>query len=364
MQLETRMSAVAFAAGGKPLARRARWLGWLLRHACFQRVRLLGPQPLARPARLVIASHRNGALDGYIGLACFPRTQFLTSVQLLRHPLLRWMFDGLPVIRAKDKARYGAWRDSFDDPVDAACAQLRAVGDLLVFPEGSSEWGHRPLPYHRGASRIARRMLEEGVPVQVVPLGLHYPTPDRFRSSVDVLLGSPILLPTRMPDEDDRHWESRIHINLMSALDAVSVNCPDAISFETARAHAAARETAGEPYALAFLDAQQRLQAGQTVPVPATPPRPPLWPWDVAAVAVFMLLAAPVLLAGWLVGRRADARNTVSLFRCIGALVIAPLWLAALLLALWLWPLPLLLALPLAALGWWRWPRVMHRSQA
>lgn len=352
----------AFPPGGKPVALHVRVLARLLRGFYFGRVRVLGkPAPIGT-ARLVVSSHRNGALDGLVVLKAFPRTQGLVSIQLLRHPLLRWLFDGLAVIREKDRAKYGMHRIAFASPVDAGCAQLRVGGDLLIFPEGSSEWGFQPLPYQRGAARIARCMLDEKMPLQVIPLGLHYCAPDRFRSSVDLLLGEPVTLPPRHADESDREWELRIHQAITAALDAVSVNCSDQAGFDAACARAATMDDRGQPYALAFIEAQERLRAGEA-PSPSTPKAGPRrWPWDCVAIAAFLLLAAPVLLAGRYAGRKADARNTVSFFRVVGGAAAALLWLPCLLLATLFQPWPLLVLWPLAALGWWRWPRMMHRE--
>ncbi|MDN5758435.1 MAG: hypothetical protein L0H59_07860, partial [Tomitella sp.] len=39
--------------------------------------------------RLIISSHRNGAIDGHQVLAAFPRAQFLISIQLIRSWFLR-----------------------------------------------------------------------------------------------------------------------------------------------------------------------------------------------------------------------------------------------------------------------------------
>ncbi|MHB1059256.1 MAG: 1-acyl-sn-glycerol-3-phosphate acyltransferase [Rhodanobacter sp.] len=361
MSARSRPAPAPIAAGGRPL----RWwipaLARLLRGFYFSRVRIVGarqqPSP-RRGGRLIVSSHRNGAIDGYTVLRAFPGVQGLVSIQLLSHPLLRWMFDGIAVVREKDRERHGVRRGAFANPVDAGCAQLRAGGDLVIFPEGSSEWGWQPLPYQRGAARIARTLLAEDASLEVVPLGLHYQAPDRFRSRVEVLVGAPVALPAREADEADRDWERRIHQAIAAALDAVSVNCADADSFAAAEAEATARAAAGEPYALAFIDAQHHPQAR-----PA-PPRLRIraWPWDWLAVAAFMLLAAPVLLVGRFAGGKADARNTVSFFRIVGGLVAAVLWLPCLLLATWLWPAPLLALWLLAALGWWRWPHVMHRD--
>jgi hypothetical protein len=70
-------------------------------------------------------------------------------------------------------------------------------------------------------------LLEDGVTPQVVPL--FYRQPDGFRSEVDIMPGKPADLPPRLPDAHPRRWEKR----LLAALDAVSVDCPDARSFAT-----------------------------------------------------------------------------------------------------------------------------------
>lgn len=364
---ETRTSARAHAGpltpcSGRPMRWRVRLLAALLRSFYFAEVRIVGAhhQPVpARGGRLIISSHRNGAIDGYMVLKAFPGVQGLISIQLLQHPLLRWMFDGIAVVRDKDRERHGVQRATFARPVDAGCAHLRAGGDLVIFPEGSSEWGFQPLPYQRGAARIVQTLLSEEVSVEVVPLGLHYRAPDQFRSAVEILVGEPVDLPPRLAGETSRDWERRLHQTMADALDAVSVKCPDAATFALAEAAAAASAATGRSYALAFVDAQQHPQP----PLPSPqPPRPR--PWDGLAVAAFLLLAAPVLLAGRVAGGKADARNTVSLFRITGGGVAALIWLPCLLLATAWCPTLLLPLWPLAVFGWWRWPRVMHRSWA
>src|SRR5690606_36330869 len=183
---------------GHPLPAWHRMMSWLLRGFQFGRVVVSGARerPSAlRGGRLVLASHRNGAIDGYQVLRAFPGIQFLASVQLLRNRFLRLMFTGIPVVRGKDRARYGIERAAFDDPGAAACAHLRAGGAIAVFPEGTSEWGHRPQPYRAGAARIARVLADEGFDLEVVPVGLFYSAPDRFRSLAEVRVGAPVALP-------------------------------------------------------------------------------------------------------------------------------------------------------------------------
>lgn len=347
---------------GRPLPWRVRVVAALLRGFYFGRVRITGDRSAparSAAARLLVSSHRNGAIDGYLVLRAFPAASGLVSVQLLKHPVLRWLFGGIVVVREKDRARFRITRRAFSDPVAAGCAHLRAGGDLVVFPEGSSEWGYQPLPYQRGAARMARVLLEEGAHFEVIPLGLHYARPDAFRSRAEVLVGTPLALPSRLPDESGRTFELRLHAAIGAALDAVSVHCPDADTFARVEAAARAEAADGRSYAQAFIAAQANPPA-----VCTACPRARCWPWDGLAVAGFCVLLAPVLLAAWLAGRRADARNTVTLFRMVAGVLAALLWLPCLAWLAWRWPLPAAGWALLAAWGWWRWPRCVRGEAA
>jgi hypothetical protein len=362
----------------KTMARQSfsRLSGWrrgliaLMRGFYFRRVALAGalpPRVAGRP-RFLLISHRNGAIDGYVALAACPEAQFALSAQLLRHPLLRLMFAGIPIVREKDRQRYGMARGDFADPFDAACAHLKSGGTLAFFPEGSSEWGHRPQPYQAGCARIVRRLLEEGVTPQVVPLGLFYRCPDKFRSEVEIMPGEPVDLPPRLPDEHPRRWEKRLLAAMGAALDAVSVNCPDAQCFprveELADAAAAGDAECLPPpapgrdasfsYARAFLYWQE---AARHFPLPevSLPKRRAAW-WALPCMAVFCLLLAPVLLIGKWAGGKADGRNTVSFFRFLGGFAAALVWLPVLLVLFLLFPLPVGIAAIFAWAGWRLWP--------
>lgn len=352
---------------GTPLSRWRRWLITVARTVYFGRVRVVGPGLPAGPPGpcLVLASHRNGAIDGFQVLAARPRAQFLVSVQLLRNPLLRVLFTGIPVVRRRDVERYGLDPSTVTDPVEAGCAHLRAGGDLAIFPEGTSEWGHGPQPYHRGAARILCRLLDQGVAPVVLPLGLHYSTPDAFRSRAEVYVGASVHVPPR-EGRGDEEWEEAVAQALGRALDAVSVDCPDEQAFLGAQAAALDRARRGESYAEAFLAEQARQVAtagphrpatgpsGQTAyPVDATRSGRPA-PTDAVRVLGLALLWLfwPVLLVGHLAGTRADARNTVSFFRIVAGLAAAAAWLPVLLVTAFVVPAVVGAGLACAALGW------------
>lgn len=295
-----------------------------MRRAYFGSVRVSGaPEPARVRPRIVLASHRNGALDGAVVQAAFPWAQFLVSMQLMRGPL-RLLVTGIPVIRQRDVERYRMDRSTVTDPVSASIDHIVAGGDLVIFPEGTSEWGHAPGTYHRGAAMIWCRLQQAGVEVDVIPLGLMYSAPERFCSLADMWRGSALELPGPGDDEDSE-WERRVHEAMMRNLDAVSVHCPDPETFDRVQRRATERARAGESFAAAFLEEQDqaRRRARDSGPEPEhEPARRGLgagahsWPRRIGLALHWLL--APVLLAAWSAGRAADARNTVSFFRVLG----------------------------------------------
>lgn len=303
--------------------------------------------------RLYLASHRNGAIDGCALASAAPGAHFLVSAQLLRHPLLRLLFTGIPVVRPKDVERYGMDPSEITDPVTAGVRHLAAGGDLVVLPEGTSEWSHAPQPYRKGAARILAACRAQGVDVEVVPVGLFYSAPDRYRSRVEVLLGDPVPLPDDGPSPGtvaspgpshaagapavppvpsphpspvdaatpDPAEVDRIHEIFSAALDAVSVDCPDEQSFQAVLSAAGADARAGEGFTESFLHHQRQARVGRP-PLPGPPA--PRWP-RVLGLALQAPIA-PVLLTAWAVGKKADAVNTVSFFRVLGGTGAALLW--------------------------------------
>ncbi|PNL17648.1 MULTISPECIES: hypothetical protein [Micrococcus] len=290
--------------------------------------------------RLYLASHRNGAIDGCALAFAAPGAQFLVSAQLLRHPLLRLLFTGIPVVRPKDVERYGMDPAEVADPVTAGVRHLAAGGDLVVLPEGTSEWSHAPQPYRKGAARILAACRAQGVDVEVVPVGLFYSAPDRYRSRVEVLLGDPVPLPddgtsasdaaspgpSRAPvpgagGAPDPAEVDRIHQVLSTALNEVSVDCLDDQSFHAVLTAAGADARAAEGFTESFLHHQRQARADRP-PLPGAPA--PRWPRVLGLTLQAPI--APVLLTAWAVGKKADAVNTVSFFRVLGGAGAALLW--------------------------------------
>ena len=375
---------------------------------------ILGTPCRDRPT-LYLLSHRNGAIDGIVYQKALGDTPSLISVQLLRGPL-RLLFDGIPVVRGKDRARYGIPADAVAAPVAAAIAQLRAGGSLALYPEGTSDWGYRPLPYHSGMAVIVAQLRAAGADFVVQPAAAYYSKPDGFRSRVSLNMGAPFT-----PQGES---VAELQNELAAALDAVSVNCADAAHFNQVQHAAWQAAQQGEDYGAAFLRAQRANHPANigcaSAHRPLTTELPPHAPPITAASAtdippdrgesgdceavvakttptlghvcnlnfpplrsgggtgrgcenrvasafktkckqalatLALCLTCPLIVAGaCLAARAADGRNNTSFFRILGgmagALLQIPLWLAALYLA----PLAGGLWLAAAALTWRTYP--------
>src|SRR5204863_1924352 len=130
----------------------------------------------------------NGAIDGMIYHVIFPRATFLISTQLTRSLFGRLFFTGIPVARDTGEGDRRANAASLTRCVE----QLVAGGELAILPEGTSDLGPRHLPFKPGIAVILSRLLSAGAPVTVVPVGLFYQAPERFRSAATVVIGPPV----------------------------------------------------------------------------------------------------------------------------------------------------------------------------
>lgn len=340
-----------------------RFISWLMR-TLFFRITVTGASVdishVPGRRRIILCSHRNGAVDGYVAHHLFPQAVALISVQLLRQWFLRLMFTGIPVVRAKDKVRYGLIGNEVANPVVAGLQSLDQGKTLMIFPEGSSEWGPHPLPYEKSVGRFIRLALKENEPLEIIPLGLFYCAPDRFRSRVEIQVGEPLLLKA-VPGNHKRAEEARVQEAFTQALDSVSVNCPDEASF--ARVEALAREAylKGESYANAFKRFEGEARAGH-LPAHAieimtiSPHQKKISIAYRLCQAAFYLFFAPMVLTAWWAGQKADARNTVTFFRMLGCVASGLIWLPVLGVLTLLYPLVLPPLLVLSIPGWAFWP--------
>jgi 1-acyl-sn-glycerol-3-phosphate acyltransferase len=142
---------------------------------------------------LLAANHPNSFLDGIILTTLFEQpvhslargdafknkwiNRFLRSIQLL------------PVYRTSE----GTENLSHNYTTFAACQEtFKEKGIVLIFSEGrcENEWHLRPLK--KGTARLATTAWDNGIPLQVLPVGLNYSSFKSFGKEVHIYFGEPI----------------------------------------------------------------------------------------------------------------------------------------------------------------------------
>ena len=235
---------------------------------------------------------------------------------------------------------------------------LRAGGELVILPEGTSSLGPRHLPFKSGAIWLLLDYLKAGgPPLQVVPLGIHYECPWAFRGKVEVVAGSPISteLPADVtPIEKVRLMKRRVQ----SALEEVGINVVSSeyqemiqplayvATLATPRSYfkslkalerAVPERILSEWRSLEPELRQAKLRFHQGAPLFPMGPVPVsllallvIGPVVLAAVA----LNLPPFLAGWIAGKKLpDDRNVISLWKILAGIPVFVLWVVALVLA-------------------------------
>ncbi|MGC4016955.1 MAG: 1-acyl-sn-glycerol-3-phosphate acyltransferase [Luteolibacter sp.] len=281
-----------------------------------------GKLPAEDPV-LVVATHRNGAVDGFLLHALMPELEFMLSAQLTRTWFQRLFFGGIGVKRQKDGGG--------DNHAAIQCCEehLLAGGSLCVFPEGTSALGPQHLPYHSGAARIAIAYWEKsGSCPPIIPIGLHYHDPESFRSSVEVVVGEPLHVSVPSLGACRRAIEE--------GLLKVGANFSDSDHQELAWLRARQETSVYQGLKQMELPPGKESLAGwSSIPrrvrdlaLRATPARPGLLPlWLAPLLVPGIILHLPVLLVAALASRRmADAQNVIALWKILGGTLAAFVW--------------------------------------
>ncbi|MEO5913414.1 MAG: 1-acyl-sn-glycerol-3-phosphate acyltransferase [Luteolibacter sp.] len=320
---------------------------WLCARIYFDRITVLNPELLpADGPVLYVGLHRNGAVDGFIYHQVVPRGVFLISTQLRRSFFARLFFDGIAVARKTDERDAGKNEAALRECVDL----LAGGGALVVFPEGTSSLGPRHLPFKSGAASMALDALAQGVPLTIIPLGIHYERAWVFRSKVEVVVGDSIssMFSDGLSDLGKlKEMKRRMNV----ALEAVGVNFPSAEDQEAAcrLAYAATlgtRRSYFESLKVMENGVPELLSDRWTELSAEFASRPtlrhqgvPLFPgraWGIYAFSLLVLgplvLAGalvnfPPLLLGWLASRKlADDLNVIALWRILVGLPVFVIW--------------------------------------
>lgn len=184
----------------------ARLLRFLL-GVFFRRIVIVGDEQVPAEgdgAAIFAGNHTNSLIDPAIIIAFAGRiVHFAARDGLFQSPILRPVLTALgavPIARRMDRKDGKVDNASAFDKLFDILATGRAIG---IFPEGISHDLSQLQPLKTGAARIAFGVAQRNpdCPVRIVPTGLNYGRPKRFRSSVLVQFGEPITI--------DADWVAR-----------------------------------------------------------------------------------------------------------------------------------------------------------
>ncbi|HEY5947022.1 MAG TPA: lysophospholipid acyltransferase family protein, partial [Kofleriaceae bacterium] len=187
-----------------------RILAWFLRvvtRVFFRQVEVVGLEHVPRTGPVLFAgNHPNSLIDPILIITtCGRKVHFAAKDALFKGRLMRAVLRGLgavPIKRRDDND--GKPRDSTPSvpgaaPVDndaafeAMFAVLTDGGAIGIFPEGLSHDESQLARLKTGAARLALGGAQRATqPIPIVPCGLTFIHPKRFRSRVLVQFGPPV----------------------------------------------------------------------------------------------------------------------------------------------------------------------------
>ena len=184
-----------------------RTLAYISVRVFFRRIEVEGTEnvPGSGPV-LLVPNHPNALVDALMVVISVKRPVSITAKSTLADiPIMRQVLKRTRVILFHRKVDISEGADPSKN-VDSItqCRERLELGEaILIFPEGQSHSEPSLRPLRSGAARIALHYVDAGLDpglyagemsgnLAIVPVGLHFPEKDRFRSDVWVRFGKPI----------------------------------------------------------------------------------------------------------------------------------------------------------------------------
>lgn len=169
----------------------------------FRRFQVHGLEQLrkAKGPLILAVNHPNTFMDPLIVAALTrQRVAFIANGSIFSRftrPIFKYLHV-IPVYRKKDTSDVPLSPADLNKMTFQRCYDyLEAKGTILIFPEGTSEIERRLRELKTGTARIALGAEYENnfqLGLRILPIGLNYSDPTRFRSDVFINIGQPIAL--------------------------------------------------------------------------------------------------------------------------------------------------------------------------
>jgi 1-acyl-sn-glycerol-3-phosphate acyltransferase len=172
--------------------------------AYFRKITINGLENLPKDKPVLLCSnHPTGFIEPCL-MACFlPRVlHFLVRGDLFERPVLKHIListNQIPIYRFRDG--YEKLRNN-RDVMNLSYDKLAMGEAILIFPEASTTEVKYLRPIKKGAARMAieTMKLHPDIDLAVVPIGINYSMPNRWRSFVNINIGKAII--PKLPEDE------------------------------------------------------------------------------------------------------------------------------------------------------------------
>lgn len=212
-----------------------RWITDLAVHIYYRRIEINRPELLKTKGPLLIMSnHPNTLMDPLILAASFKhQVGFLANASIFVNSLVNRVFRFLQVIPVYRQQDLAPGQELDNTKSFGACYEhLEKGGSLMIFPEGSSIHELKLRKIKTGGIRIAFGAEDRNdfnLGIKILPVGLYYSNPLRFRSKVYLNFGEPFTLKSQQNSyrQDEVETVQQVTAQLRKSMREQTIHIPD-----------------------------------------------------------------------------------------------------------------------------------------
>ena len=173
-----------------------KWVVRLTLNSYFRKIVITGYHHVSTKWPVIfVANHPSAFMDPMVVATCINRPiHFLAATEFFGKGFKAWAYQNLLNMIPVYRPSVLPTETHNNEAVFSKCFELLGSGGaLLVFPEGNSVTEKRIRKLKTGVARMALGTKDNSPgKVEVIPIGLNYSNPHRFRSDVFINIGKPI----------------------------------------------------------------------------------------------------------------------------------------------------------------------------
>jgi len=174
-----------------------RWYFGVMVKMYFRKVYITGTENVPEGKPVIYASnHPAGFIEAIILTTNVKQPiHFLVLGSFLTSKLLQWFFKGVKMVPIFRRDIAGSRSiEKNKSTFEYVYNELKENAHILIYPEAKTKFLYKVRPLKKGIARMARGFLKRGShsELYIVPVGVNFNFPTRFRSDVFFQIGEPI----------------------------------------------------------------------------------------------------------------------------------------------------------------------------